>query len=421
MKAEDLRHRSFSLPSPRLLLLAAGAATLFGASVLGAAGYMLFHDELFRSLLDRQIEMQSDYEDRLAAARRQLDQAATRQTLDQDSVEGQIETLVLRETRLERRAAAVAALVERFSREGVREDLNAEGQPTPRAPAKPQPEDFDLRLGGDAGSEAPAQGAKRADHAALSPANAADSGQPAAARLATLALALDKVEREQARRLAAVARPAIAAARRLKDVYDMAGVSADRIVSRSRAPLPAAAVGGPFIALGEPGAGTTMFERDLALAQSAVTTLDRLRGALPSLPLRKPLNGELRLTSGFGYRTDPFLGKPALHSGVDLLDDYGEPVRAAAGGTVAAAGPSGGYGNMVEVDHGSGFSTRYGHLSQIEVAPGQRVAPGAVLGRVGSTGRSTGAHLHYEVRADGEAVDPARFLRAATTLAAMRE
>ena len=142
---------------------------------------------------------------------------------------------------------------------------------------------------------------------------------------------------------------------------------------------------------------------------------------MPSLPLRQPLNGALRLSSGFGYRVDPFLGKPALHSGVDLLDDYGEPVRAAAGGTVVAAGPSGGYGNMVEVDHGSGYSTRYGHLSQISVVPGQKIAPGAVLGRVGSSGRSTGAHLHYEVRAEGEPIDPARFLRAAAALKEMDE
>ncbi len=127
------------------------------------------------------------------------------------------------------------------------------------------------------------------------------------------------------------------------------------------------------------------------------------------------------MSSGFGYRTDPFLGRPALHSGVDLLDDYGEPVRATAGGAVVAAGFSGGYGNLVEVDHGAGYSTRYGHLSQIDVAAGQIVAPGAILGRVGSTGRSTGAHLHYEVRADGEAVDPARFLRAANELDGARE
>ena len=163
-------------------------------------------------------------------------------------------------------------------------------------------------------------------------------------------------------------------------------------------------------------AGTTSFEHELVVAQNAVETLDGLRHALPSVPLRKPLRGELQMTSTFGYRTDPFLGRPALHSGVDLREEWGTPVHATAAGVVTTAGPSGGYGNMVEVDHGGGLSTRYGHLSAISVSPGQQVSPGAVLGRVGSTGRSTGPHLHYEVRIDGEAVDPSRFLRAATAL-----
>jgi murein DD-endopeptidase MepM/ murein hydrolase activator NlpD len=158
------------------------------------------------------------------------------------------------------------------------------------------------------------------------------------------------------------------------------------------------------------------FEADLALAQSAVATLDGLRRALPATPVRAPLSGPLQPTSSFGYRTDPFLGRPALHSGLDLRDDYGAPVRAAAGGVVVAAGPRGGYGNLVEIDHGGGMSTRYGHLSALDVAPGEPVKPGAVIGRVGSTGRSTGPHLHYEVRVDGEAVDPARFLEAAALL-----
>jgi murein DD-endopeptidase MepM/ murein hydrolase activator NlpD len=133
-------------------------------------------------------------------------------------------------------------------------------------------------------------------------------------------------------------------------------------------------------------------------------------------PLRKPLPGALQMTSTFGYRTDPFLGRPALHSGVDLREDYGAPVRATAAGVVTAAGPQGGYGNLVEIDHGGGLATRYGHLSGINVVPGQQVGPGAVVGQVGSTGRSTGPHLHYEVRMDGEAVDPTRFLKAASAL-----
>ena len=280
--------------------------------------------------------------------------------------------------------------------------------------AKPEPEDWDLRLG----DAAPAPPAARAESA---PAKGAEAGLSQEARLPSLALSLDRVEREQVQRLAAVARPATAAASRLKRVFDIAGLSADRIGARERTLKAAPAVGGPFIPADEPASGTTTFERSLAEARAAVSALDRLRGALPNLPLRQPLDGALRLSSGFGYRVDPFLGKPALHSGVDLLDDYGEPVRAAAGGTVVAAGPSGGYGNMVELDHGFGYSTRYGHLSQISVTPGQKIAPGAVLGRVGSSGRSTGAHLHYEVRAEGEAIDPAGFLRAAAVLKEMAE
>ncbi len=375
---------------------------------------MFFHDDILRDLLDRQIEMQSAYEDQLAAARLQLDQAAAGQTLDQDDVKGQIEKLVLRATMLEMRAAAVAEIVERVPHESARDVASTEVKASPGAPAKPETEEWDLRLG----DAAPAPGATRAESA---PTKAADADLAPEARLVPLALSLDRIEREQILRLAAVARPATAAASRLRRVFDMAGLSADRICARDRALKAAPAVGGPLIPADEPASETTAFERNLAEARSAVGALDRLRGALPSLPLRQPLNGELRLSSGFGFRVDPFLGKPALHSGVDLLDDYGEPVRAAAAGTVVAAGPSGGYGNMVEVDHGSGYSTRYGHLSQISVTSGQKIAQGAVLGRVGSTGRSTGAHLHYEVRADGEATDPARFLRAAAALNAMGE
>ena len=413
MKADDLRRRASSFPWPCKTFTAAVAASLFGTSALVAAGYMFFHDDILRSLLDRQIEMQYAYEDQLATARLQLDQAATRRMLDQDGVKGQIEKLALRETMLETRAAAVAELVERVSRESTRDVASAEIK-APTIPPKPEPEEWDLRLG----DAAPARRVTRAESA---PARAADDGLPAEARLVPLALSLDRVEREQALRLAAVARPASAAASRLKRVFDMAGLSADRIVTQDRRLKAAPGLGGPFIPADEPVAGTTAFERDLAAARSSINALDRLRGALSALPLRKPLNGELRLSSGFGYRVDPFLGKPALHSGVDLLDDYGEPVRATAGGTIVAAGPSGGYGNIVELEHGSGYSTRYGHLSQISVTPGQKIAPGTVLGRVGSTGRSTGAHLHYEVRADGEAIDPARFLRAAAALNEMGE
>ena len=138
---------------------------------------------------------------------------------------------------------------------------------------------------------------------------------------------------------------------------------------------------------------------------------------MPALPLRRPLTGRQEVTSGYGVRMDPFLGRMALHTGLDMREEAGALVRATAVGKVVSAGWSGGYGNMVEVAHGNDLSTRYGHLSMINVVEGQNVSPGTILGRVGSTGRSTGPHLHYEVRVDGEAVDPGRFLRASDKVA----
>jgi murein DD-endopeptidase MepM/ murein hydrolase activator NlpD len=105
-----------------------------------------------------------------------------------------------------------------------------------------------------------------------------------------------------------------------------------------------------------------------------------------------------------------------MHTGLDLLSDTGEPVRATANGKVTAAGWNGGYGKAVDIDHGNGFSTRYGHLSSIDVRVGQTVRIGQTIGKVGTTGRSTGSHLHYETRLWGEAVDPEKFLRAGAKL-----
>ena len=119
------------------------------------------------------------------------------------------------------------------------------------------------------------------------------------------------------------------------------------------------------------------------------------------------------ITSGFGYRRDPFNGRAALHSGIDFKGAMGSPIFAAAEGRVTFAGRKGGYGNAVEVTHSNGLLTRYAHLSRIDVRPGQMVAAGATLGGLGSTGRSTGPHLHFEVRINDRAVNPRPFLEAA--------
>jgi murein DD-endopeptidase MepM/ murein hydrolase activator NlpD len=129
--------------------------------------------------------------------------------------------------------------------------------------------------------------------------------------------------------------------------------------------------------------------------------------ALEALAL--PVPG--KVTSGFGARHDPITGEDSQHSGLDVGAPEGTPIRVPAGGVVLSAGPKGGYGNAVEVDHGNGLVTLYGHAAELLVSKGEFVQPGQEIATVGSSGRSTGPHLHFEVRVGGRAVDPSRALK----------
>ena len=149
--------------------------------------------------------------------------------------------------------------------------------------------------------------------------------------------------------------------------------------------------------------------------------LDQLQQGVAAIPSAFPLHNGVNFTSGFGIRSDPFRGRAAMHAGIDLAGPLGTPVYATADGTVdRSEWNNGGYGNLVEIDHGQGIQTRYGHLSQRIAQAGQRVHRGDLIGLMGSTGRSTGSHLHYEVRIDGRAVNPVPFLQASSTFIAMQ-
>ena len=174
-------------------------------------------------------------------------------------------------------------------------------------------------------------------------------------------------------------------------------------------------VGGPYIPV---SADAEPRFKDLFISWKK---LSNLQAAVAAIPAYMPVK-DYRYTSTFGYRYDPFNGGTAMHAGVDMAGAMGEPIYASADGTVLQAGRSGGYGNLVELGHGKGIDTRYGHLSAILVKPGEHVRQGQLIGRMGSTGRSTGTHLHFEVRVDGRAVNPRPFLDAsAYVLAAQGE
>lgn len=128
-----------------------------------------------------------------------------------------------------------------------------------------------------------------------------------------------------------------------------------------------------------------------------------------AIPSRKPVD-DIRLTSNFGVRNDPFNGNHRMHQGVDIPGALGTPIYATADGVISRAQWAGGYGNLVEINHGNGLQTRYGHMSKLIAQPNQRVVRGQLIGLMGSTGRSTGSHLHYEVRIAGAAVNPIPYL-----------
>ena len=199
--------------------------------------------------------------------------------------------------------------------------------------------------------------------------------------------------------------------RRMRGVINDLGLD----MAQLEAATPRAAVGGPFVPVKLRPMPARSSASSIA-STSPAPRCERLNRTLALVPYRKPVIGEVEFTSGFGIRSDPFLGRPAMHTGLDFRAATGDPVRATANGKVVIVGLAGGYGRMVEIDHGNGLSTRYGHLSEIHVKVGDIVKIGQVIGAVGSTGRSTGPHLHYETRIDGDAVDPQKFLRAGVRL-----
>jgi murein DD-endopeptidase MepM/ murein hydrolase activator NlpD len=262
-------------------------------------------------------------------------------------------------------------------------------------------------------------------HAALALLLSEARGQPGAAQaLAPIELAslqgkapidqIQAIRADQERLVSTAEGMAKTRADRLRLAFRLAGLDASSYSGRG---LAGEGLGGPLVEAKDPSALAAILDVDEDFAgriQSAARDLNAVRTLTVSaqrLPLAKPLDNPVR-SSGYGVRFDPFTGRPAFHAGQDFAGRYMMPVEATAPGVVSFTGVRSGYGNTVELDHGGGFKTRYAHLAAISVRPGQRVALGQRLGGMGSTGRSTGVHLHYEVWQNGRVQDPTRFLRA---------
>ena len=344
---------------PVAFWICVGTLVIMAGWSIAAATYLTFRDDVLRTLIAHQAEQQFAYEDRIAELRAQIDRTTSRQLLDQEQFQQKLDDLTRRQSVLEQHATA----------------LGTASDPVTTGSIKP--------------SASPPRGNRQS--------SIGDS-------LGRVEASLDRVEQRQSLALNQMENRYEGKAYLMRSVLNGLGVKIGT----------PAAVGGPFVPVKL--ASNESFDRSVMRVNLARADAERMSAALNTVPVRKPVMGEIDVTSPFGVRMDPFRGEAAIHTGIDFRGETGEPIHATAAGTVTVAGWSGGYGKMVEIEHGGGLATRYGHLSEIDVAVGDKIRIGQVIGKLGSTGRSTGPHLHYETRVNGEAVNPQKFLDAGNRL-----
>ena len=345
---------------PVVFWIVVGTVVILAGWSIASATYLAFRDDVLRTLIAHQAQQQFAYEDRIAELRAEIDRTASRQLLDQAQFERKLDELVRRQALLESHATNPIAT----------------GSIHPGA--KPL---------GD-----PTAGAARGDRAKQSSIGVVFDRVEAS---------LDRVEHRQSLAVSQMQDRYESKTQQIRSVLAQLGLKADA----------AAATGGPFVPV-KLASEDQSFGRALVRVNLMRAQANALSNTLLKVPLRKPVTGEIDETSPFGVRMDPIVHEAAMHTGIDFRGEVGDPIHATAGGTVTVAGWTGGYGKLVEIDHGNGLATRYGHLSEIDVEVGQTVRAGAVIGKLGSTGRSTRPHLHYETRLNGEAVNPQKFLDA---------
>jgi murein DD-endopeptidase MepM/ murein hydrolase activator NlpD len=397
---------------PVMFWIVVGTVTVLGAWSAATATYFTFRDDVLTKLIARQADMQYAYEDRIAELRAKIDRTTSRQMLDQEQFDKKLEQVMRRQNQLESRASAL----------GNVPDLSVTGSIPPKPPGRgasldtnsiPRPSPISDTVTFVAPPDREARLESRAPVLAAPPQTQVAKLGGADNVIDRLQASLDRVESRQLAALSSTEEAIDSKVRRMRGAISDLGLN----MAKLEAAAPRGGMGGPYIPV-KLSASADPFERQLYRLQLTRAQMDKLNRTMAQVPYRKPVVGTVEFSSGFGVRTDPFLGRPAMHAGLDFRGSTGDPIRATANGRVVSAAYAGGYGRMVEIDHGNGLSTRYGHMSAIHVKVGDSIKIGQVIGLVGSTGRSTGPHLHYETRIDGEAVDPQKFLRAGVRLSA---
>lgn len=389
-RGDDIRHVTVK---PWMTAVLGSMLVVAAVGYLFATAYLVLRDDLIGAAAARQARMQQSYEDRIAALRAQLDRVTSRQLLDQQLVETKVGELLLRQSQLSERHGRLTPVL------GTGTAVLPEAGPLPSR----KPDERAGLLSDRAGTTVHASADASSPFSFWSVRSAEAEGS-AADRADKMFVAINQslrsIEADQLQKLDVLASSAFEEAAAISSALQSAGFKVEDDFGKTD-------VGGPLV----PVDTATLFDSKVKGLDEALGKLDALKKETRRLPLANPAPGR-DITSKFGVRTDPLLGTPAMHAGMDFRAPTGAPILATGAGTVVRAGWSGGYGNLVEIEHAKGFSTRFAHMSKILVKAGDRVLPGDVIGRVGSTGRSTGPHLHYEIHREGDALDPLRFIRA---------
>ncbi|GGA81633.1 membrane protein [Brucella endophytica] len=392
---------------PWMLLAGGSVCALVAIGYLLATFYLVMRDDLIGANIARHARMQQLYEDRISALRVQVDRVTSRQLLDQRMMEEKVAELIERQKTLSLRDGRLAPLLKRASDVALPEKPEtAPEQHTQLLPENNDPADA-VFLGIDPIITGPVPkegGPQKSDMLRPSEGLAGEStAEKAEEILRTVNRSLRQIETEQIYKVRNLTESAFETADNIAETLNAAGLKIEGQDEKN-------GMGGPLIALESPAESVANFDLQLQDLDTALDRLDRLKKTVRTLPLANPAPG-MPVTSLFGVRRDPLIGTPAFHAGIDFRAQSGQQVKATAAGIVTKAGRNGGYGNMVEIDHGNGFSSRYAHLSRVLVQENQRVPFGALIGEAGNTGRSTGTHLHYEIRRNGTAINPANFLK----------
>ncbi|MCO5147913.1 MAG: M23 family metallopeptidase [Aquamicrobium sp.] len=404
-RGDEIRH---FVVRPWLAAVVGSVLAALAIGYLVATSYLVLRDDLISATVARQARMQQAYEDRISALRAQVDRITSRQLLDQQIVESKVTELLERQTQLTQRHGRIGPILERMG------GAEAPALPAPTLPTsgtapvpatKPElraffEEPVRSAAGGSAG-------------AAFWPFRQTVAGEETAADRAdrmfvAINQSLRTIENEQIEGIDSLAENAFETADTIAEALAAAGL---KVVLDGEADE---AVGGPLL----PVDAGRAFEARVRELDEALGKLETVKAAARAMPIHNPAPGQ-PVSSSFGVRRDPLLRTPAMHAGIDFRATSGTAIRAAGAGTVVRAGWNGGYGRMVEIDHGNGLSTRYAHMSKIRAREGQKVETGDIVGEVGSSGRSTGPHLHYEVRRNGNPVDPLRFLKVGRKIAGL--